>query len=110
MTLDEKLSRLSPRQRKLLAMALAGDSAARLWLKPWMAMPTPDPWQRRALIELVTKSDNVLMCCTRGGGKTETFACAAYLEACLGGYALILARSERQSLRMIARAVQYANR
>lgn len=104
------LDKLHPRQLKLLELALSGDRIAQYWLCPWRVMASADPWQRRALIQLVTRQENVLMCCTRGGGKTETFAAAAYLEACTGGFAMILSRSNRQAMRIISRAWLYSKR
>lgn len=101
---------LDLRRQDLLSRALGGDALCQYWLCPWLAMSTPDPWQKRALQQLVTRQENVLMCCTRGAGKTETFGCAAYIEACLGGFAMILSRSNRQAMRIISRAWLYAKR
>lgn len=91
-------------------MALSGDPIARYWLAPHRAMVNPDPWQREALTQLVTKNQNILMLCTRGGGKTETFSLAAYLEASLGGFAMVLSRSDRQAMRVISRALLHHRR
>src|SRR5262245_22293174 len=71
---------------------------------PGQAMPyPPDPWQRATLTELVRDRLNVLLCCSRQVGKTETVACAAYLEACDGGFVLVVSPSERQSLEFFDR-------
>lgn len=64
-------------------------------------METPDPWQVDALREIVTRRENVLLCCSRGAGKTQTVAVAAYLEACLGGFVLIVSRSDEQAMTMM---------
>lgn len=102
---------LKGRQLDLAYRAVVrNEPLASLWLAPWRAMETPDPWQEDALQQLVTRSDNVLMCCSRGAGKTEVFACASYLEACLGGYTMILSRSDRQAMRVIARTKRYVER
>lgn len=70
-------------------------------------MKSPDPWQREALQQLVTRQDNVLMCCSRGAGKTEVFSAAAYLEACLGGFTMIFSRSDRQATKVIRYVGRY---
>ena len=103
-------SSLSARESTLLTKALQGDSPARLWLEPWRLLEKPYQWQRKALVELVTRNDNVLMCCTRGGGKTECFSAAAYGEAALGGFAMILSRSDHQAMRVINRAIKHHHR
>lgn len=97
------LAFLSPLQRERVERA-AHPKATRLdkiWLAPWLVMNTPDPWQEEALGHLVTSHDDVLMLCSRGSGKTKCFAAAAYVEAALGGFAMILSRSDRQALRVM---------
>ena len=106
----QKLSGLSGQQKKLLQLALSGDTAAQMWLQPWLLLEKPYQWQRKALVELVTHHDSVIMLATRGGGKTECVSAAAYGEACLGGFAMILSRSDRQAKRVIERAVKHNNR
>ena len=71
-------------------------------------MTSPDPWQKDALTQIITKKQDVLMLVTRGGGKSEAFAAASYLEASLGGFAMILSRSDRQALRIMRRVAQYS--
>lgn len=67
-----------------------------------------DPWQEDALRQLVTLDHNVLMCCCRQSGKTQTVALAAYLEAAtLGGFCLVLSRSDDQAMEVMERAVEY---
>lgn len=109
-SINQKLCGLSDRQRTLLTKALHGDSVAQLWLAPWRLLENPYPWQRKALVELVTHHDNVIMLATRGGGKTETFSAASYGEACLGGFAMILSRSDRQAKRVVERAIKHHHR
>lgn len=64
-------------------------------------MSNPDPWQVDALREMVTLRRNVMLCCSRGAGKSAVVAVAAYLEACLGGFALIVSRSDEQAMTMM---------
>ncbi len=71
-------------------------------------MTTPDPWQIDALRHLVTLDENVLMCCCRQSGKTQTVALAAYEEAAvLGGFCLVLSRSDDQAMEVQERVYQY---
>ncbi len=71
-------------------------------------MMSPDPWQAEALFEIVTGAQDCLMVCSRGAGKSEVSAVAAYAEACLGGFALVFSRSDRQAKEEIFdRVVKY---
>lgn len=110
--LADRLNSLPTWKQQLYARAAKGDRLAYYWTAPHLVMEgKADPWQRRALFELVTNRSNVLMCCSRGAGKTQTFAAAAYVEACtVGGFAMILSRSDRQALRLIRRAKEYHDR
>lgn len=112
LNLESQLNSLPPAKRKLMERALAGDRLARLYFRPDLAMGgKADRWQVEALKHLVPYQSNVLMCCSRGAGKTEVFSCSAYLEACcLGGFAMILSRSDRQAQRIIVRAMEYHRR
>jgi hypothetical protein len=100
----EWLARLPPHHRRIAESIQrkwkSGQPINRLeslWLDPAGMMETTDPWQADALRQLITHSENVLMCCCRGSGKSWSIAAAAYLEACLGGFSLILSPSDRQS-------------
>lgn len=109
MSLEQQLSGLNPLQRRMSLKALRGDPLARLWLAPEKADERLDGWQRTAASTMLTKQHDVIMCCCRGSGKTQVFALTAYLEACtVGGFAMILSRSDRQALRIVARAKLYA--
>jgi len=95
----------------MLGRATSGDKLARVWAVPEHVNDNLDPWQREALFQLITCQNDVLMCCSRGAGKTEVFAAASYVEACtVGGFALILSRSDRQAQRLITRALIYNKR
>lgn len=96
------LGSLKTQEEMRLTRLLKGRSIRtdRLWLQPWEAMQTPDPWQRLALKQLVTLRRNVLLLCSRGAGKSKVVGCAAYLEAALGGFSMIVSRSDRQSMKV----------
>lgn len=64
---------------------------------------SPDPWQKEALSSLVTLGEDVLLCCSRQSGKTEVVSAAAYIEACMGGFVLVVGPSDRQSLEFFDR-------
>ena len=82
-----------------------------MWLAPEELDASFDPWQRTAISEMVTRQHDVLMCCCRGAGKSRVFGAAGYLEACtVGGFAMILSRSDRQALRVISQVKLYATR
>lgn len=55
----------------------------------------------------MTLNQKMILLASRKAGKTEVVSAAAYLEACLGGYALIISRSDRQAKRVIQRALAY---
>ena len=60
---------------------------------------------------MVPRQHNVLLNCTRGGGKTEVSSAATYVEAVtIGGFAMVLSRSDRQAMRVIQRALLYSKR
>lgn len=82
----------------------------KLWLAPWKVMKSPDPWQKTVLGEMVTRHDNVMMLCSRGAGKTEAVAAANYVESQLGGFGVVLSKSDRQALRVIRRVRSYHTR
>lgn len=90
--------------------AINGDPLQQLWLAPWTVMPTPDAWQKQALAQLITQQENAILCCSRGAGKTETVSAAAYVEACLGGFCMVLSRSDRQAMRVFSRVQSYASK
>lgn len=92
---------LSPVQRARLIDAQRGDEVSRLWLAPWRIMEAPDSWQRSALTGLVRGEQNTILLCSRGAGKSETISSACYLEACLGGFAVVFSRSDRQAMEEI---------
>jgi hypothetical protein len=97
----------------LPTLSTASPRAGRAFWKtdPAQAMPyRPDPWQQETLMELVRDRLNVLLCCSRQVGKTETVACAAYLEAVGGGFVLVVSPSERQSLEFFDRLLSYHQR
>lgn len=71
---------------------------------------TPDSWQSDALTKMVTWGDNVLLCVSRQAGKTETVAVAAYLEACLGSFVLVISASDRQAMEFFQRMIEHHRR
>lgn len=99
-------------QRMRLAAATRTDAAVldRFWLAPWRVMETPDPWQRDVLSQLVTRRENALMLCSRGAGKSKAVSAASYLEACLGGFALVISRSDRQAMKVFGYVLDYHKR
>ncbi len=110
-TVLDQLSRLNPLQNRMVKRALTGDALARLWLVPEKVNPGLDAWQKTAIMEMVTRQHHVIMCCSRGAGKTEVFSAASYVEACtVGGFAMVLSRSDRQALRVIQRTLMYHRR
>lgn len=70
-------------------------------------MASPDDWQVEVLRELITWRKNVILLCSRQVGKTESVACAAYIEACLGGFVLIVSPSDDQSKEFMVRLIDY---
>lgn len=88
---------LTSAQRGRAALAAAGSPVHRLWLAPHRAMESPDPWQAAALRAMVTLDRNVMLLASRGAGKSQVTSCACYLEACLGGFAVVFSRSDRQA-------------
>jgi len=87
----------------------------RLWLCPWRLLEGPQhqgnvaaPWQKSILSQLVTRQDKgVIILAPRGGGKSESTAAAAYLEACMGGYVLVVSPSDRQSIGFFEHVKRY---
>lgn len=75
------------------------------WLRPHEAMATPDPWQRELLFWMVTRRDNILVNCSSQIGKTEAVSAGALLAAYLGLYVLVVAPSDRQSMKFHDRVV-----
>ncbi len=63
-----------------------------------MLLERPDQWQRQALVELVTWSEDGIFCASRQTGKTEIATLVAYMVGVLGGFVLIVSPSDRQSL------------
>ena len=102
------LNRLDAAKRAHIEAAINGDVPSQMWLAPWTVMKTPDLWQREALSQIITLRENLILCCSRGAGKTETVSAAAYVEACNGGYCMILSRSDRQAMRVFSRVAGYA--
>jgi hypothetical protein len=107
---QESLGFLTERQRQMLRRAMTGDVISRLWLAPWRAMETPDPWQVELLSQLVTLRDDVLLCCSSQIGKTEVVSVGAYLVACLGFYVLVVSPSDRQSIKFMSRLLNQHRR
>lgn len=60
-----------------------------------------EPWQADLIRQLVCMGENALVLCARGAGKSYAVAAAAYLEACLGGFALIISRSDEQAMKIV---------
>lgn len=82
-----------------------------MWLVPEKVNPRFDTWQRQAITMMVPRQHNVLLNCTRGGGKTEVSSAAGYVEAVtIGGFAMVLSRSDRQAMRVIQRALLYSKK
>ena len=73
-------------------------------------MMEPDPWQREALGQIVTRGEDALLDCSSQIGKTETVAAAAYLAACLGSFVLVVSPSDRQSVNFHRRLLEYHSR
>lgn len=71
-------------------------------------MRTPDRWQADLLEQLVTREQDVIVCCARQVGKTEAVAAAAYLTACMGGFVLVMSPSDEQSKEFIARVRKFS--
>ncbi len=64
------------------------------WLDPSSLMTeTPDKWQVEALAQVITRREDALFCCSRGAGKSRAMQVAAYAEAAIGGYALIISNA-----------------
>src|SRR5262245_17887709 len=98
-----------PKLQRLLANR--GTRLDALWFAPHQALPfAVDPWQAQALRQLVSRREDLILCCSRQVGKTETVAAAAYLEACDGGFVLVVSPSERQSLEFFDRLLGYHRR
>ena len=110
--IQQQLSLLSDRQRRLFSRALRGDSAARLWLDPVGKglMVNPDPWQRELQVEVLTHEQNAICDCSRQSGKTEVAASLGYAIGCLGEFAMIVSPSDRQSLEHMAVVQEHHNR
>lgn len=70
-------------------------------------MKSPEQWQADALQQLIPFENNVLMLCCRGAGKSEVAAAAAYLEGALGGFAMIVSRSDKQALETFDKVLKY---
>jgi hypothetical protein len=92
------LSGLSYAYKERVHKALKGSVLDRYWLSPWKVLDTPDPWQKDALFHLITLRENTLMLCSRKGGKSFCVGAACYLEMLMGGFALVLSRSDRQAM------------
>lgn len=73
-------------------------------------METPDEWQKKSLSQLITRRENALILCSRGAGKSKMIAAAAYLEACLGGFPLVISRSDRQAMKVFRYVLEYHQR
>jgi len=81
------------------------------WAEPWRLMEqTPDPWQSQALDQLIIQQQDLLILASRQIGKTTVVAAAAYLEACLGGFVLIISPSDDQSKEFFQRLKGYHDR
>ncbi len=106
----ESLHFLKPHQKTRLAQALKGDPLARLWACPWKLLENPDPWQAELLVQMVTREENVAVCCSRQIGKTHTVSAGAYMEACLGGFVLVLAPGDEQAMEFLSRVKDHERR
>ncbi len=101
------------RTRLLRALAPKADPCDRLYLFPERVMSPPgwktqaEAWQSDLIRQLICSGDNVLALCSRGAGKTYSVAAAVYLEACLGGFALVVSRSDEQAMKIIEYAQAY---
>lgn len=78
-----------------------------MWLAPWKALRSPDPWQSELLSQIVTQEQDVMVCCSRQSGKTESVSAAAYLVACLGGFVLVVGPSDKQALEFHERVLKH---
>ncbi len=100
MNIPESISRLSPRQKYLLASAQRKEVLASYWLNPHLLLPFPsEPWQRLVMSDALSREQNVTVVAPRGAGKSELIGRVAYVEACLGGYVLVVSPSDRQSIK-----------
>lgn len=99
-------------ERLMLARAGKGrlEALDHYWLFPHTAMTTPDPWQRELLFWMVTRRDNIVTCCASQIGKTESVSAGAYIAASLGLYVLVVAPSDRQSMKFHNRVLEHHGR
>lgn len=105
----ESLDSLPLQSLERLNRLLAGKQTAldEMWIAPWkFARKSLDPWQTDVLSYLVTRKENLLLCCSSQIGKTEAVSLAAYFAACLGEYVLVASPSDRQSIKFHERLLQ----
>lgn len=80
------------------------------WACPWAFARSPDDWQKEVLTCLVSRSEDIALCCSRQVGKTETVSLGAYLVACNGGFVLVVTPSDEQSLEFMGRVYEHERR
>jgi hypothetical protein len=110
--ISQLVSSLDRRKRERLERIFSGCRTPldEVWIAPHKFADKLDPWQEEVLAELVTRSRDVAMCCSRQVGKTEVVSLAAYLTAAQGSFVLVITPSDDQSLEFMVRVYSHERR